>query len=1192
MKNKKLFISQTGNFYSIIIKILPILVIIGGFFLFKSEALAWSEPTAGPPGGNIAAPINISASSQTKLGNLKIGDNEKGLFWLAPKDSDYSPSNAEAGQIYYNSDNKIVYFDGSSSSWVELGAGGSGVNPFKLYNDTQTGWAYLKSNGSSEDPDIDYAIKGVAEDLGPNESYGLYGQADGASATSFGIYGYDGGYSGAYAGYFQGKVGISGDLCLNSNCRSTWPSGGGSGLWAENPGHTYLIDTDSNLSLGGNTPEDSVFNVDVNNGGSLVIGSPLDVSDSTYSCGDSICQTSSFGEDNTNCDQDCPPTGMEPSSQSPTENSITISWQADEEHYARIDYTSDFSESVYSDSSLPDGQPAASYNHEISGLDSETTYHYRVVVWDGYNNYGFSGDKTFTTTTSGCGNGTCDAGEDCDNCGLDCGCGGQICCYHDNAYTCEDCCGGSDCSGDDYCCTGIDWQCHDCCASSDCLDGYVCCADFSCHESCEKYGGKLIPFEELGSTALPLSYQNSELINQTKILGQTTKKLSQSLLIPEAKASTEWFENIIPVAQAAAPFDTENNRKLTIYGGVATVINSTDTNTYALEMGKAFDDGLAILTGNKLYLGGNSNNKILTVDTLNSQLRMDGSLARQGAEFLGDSNDSTKTNINLGVTWVDPSSTPEPDEESKVGVDGSDYKYITISGGGGNVAEGRGTTVSGGMRNFADRREATVSGGYSNQAIGHASTVSGGWENTAEATKSTISGGLSNLTRGTYSAVAGGVHNEADGFGSFVSGGGYNDAEGSYSWAGGYSSQAVHEGSFVWSDNTESSNGYPSKAAYTFNVYASGGSFFEGDTNASSGEIAGTTNLLTINPSENSSGNYRSTTNITNYNSNNYSNSGWVTGSKDYSRNNGNKTLENVAGSLSFAVNNSTGTINLAIGTLGAIKNKSTGTIHNAYSVVGDLFVKEGSTVENAHMLRAEDPNQLAEYNGTINNLYGLSIEDQTYGINQWAIYQEGSDDKSYFAGNIGIGNDNPVAKLTINNGVSDSGSSGDGVFAAVDSSNAAISGKQTGSGYAGYFSGNVKVDGNFEADNVGRITITEPYEDSGIIVSEDIIIEYCGDLDGCKIRQSVYSFDTKGTHASRDFLFFYNPDTGWWRQNYNDGGDGDAHNNVSDTITRFWESEFVDEFINIYPYYHFGFYCRNDDDGKVPEGCKLTIID
>jgi len=94
------------------------------------------------------------------------------------------------------------------------------------------------------------------------------------------------------------------------------------------------------------------------------------------------------------------------------------------------------------------------------------------------------------------------------------------------------------------------------------------------------------------------------------------------------------------------------------------------------------------------------------------------------------------------------------------------------------------------------------------------------------------------------------------------------------------------------------------------------------------------------------------------------------------------------------------------------------------------------------------------------------------------------SDDANYFldlnsgimagviAGSVGIGQTVPSAKLTINNPSTDGkiGSSGDAIYAYANSSNAAISAEQNGSGYAIYSSGGM----NYFSGNVG-IGMTDP---------------------------------------------------------------------------------------------------------------------
>ncbi|MFH1366940.1 MAG: hypothetical protein ABIH38_03030 [Patescibacteria group bacterium] len=90
-----------------------------------------------------------------------------------------------------------------------------------------------------------------------------------------------------------------------------------------------------------------------------------------------------------------------------------------------------------------------------------------------------------------------------------------------------------------------------------------------------------------------------------------TALLSPSLLDNQVKDKTDWFTNIIPVANAAIPFDALNNRKLTLYAGVASVINGDASDTYVLEMGKFFKpvkfpwiaNGLGLYSSGSLILG-------------------------------------------------------------------------------------------------------------------------------------------------------------------------------------------------------------------------------------------------------------------------------------------------------------------------------------------------------------------------------------------------------------------------------------------------------------------------------------------------------------------------------------------------------------------------------------------------------------
>lgn len=48
-------------------------VVLAALLLFASASTAWTGPTQTAPAGNVAAPLNTGASSQTKTGGLTVG---------------------------------------------------------------------------------------------------------------------------------------------------------------------------------------------------------------------------------------------------------------------------------------------------------------------------------------------------------------------------------------------------------------------------------------------------------------------------------------------------------------------------------------------------------------------------------------------------------------------------------------------------------------------------------------------------------------------------------------------------------------------------------------------------------------------------------------------------------------------------------------------------------------------------------------------------------------------------------------------------------------------------------------------------------------------------------------------------------------------------------------------------------------
>ena len=160
---------------------------------------------------------------------------------------------------------------------------------------------------------------------------------------------------------------------------------------------------------------------------------------------------------------------------------------------------------------------------------------------------------------------------------------------------------------------------------------------------------------------------------------------------------------------------------------------------------------------------------------------------------------------------------------------------------------------------------ATIGGGgeagLGNRVTDHYGTVGGGFGNKAgddagatdERTAATVGGGSGNTASGLSSTVPGGIS---------------NTAQGDYSLAAGQRAQALHQGSFVWSDSTTiSPNFFSSTAANQFLINAAGGVGININNPTATLHVAGTglfTGDLTVNGTVNAtlSGNGSGLTNL------------------------------------------------------------------------------------------------------------------------------------------------------------------------------------------------------------------------------------------------------------------------------------------------------------------------------------------
>jgi hypothetical protein len=129
-----------------------------------------------------------------------------------------------------------------------------------------------------------------------------------------------------------------------------------------------------------------------------------------------------------------------------------------------------------------------------------------------------------------------------------------------------------------------------------------------------------------------------------------------------------------------------------------------------------------------------------------------------------------------------------------------------------------------------------VGGGDENTASGPGAVVAGGGYdgsndlgNTASGTAAAIGGGTANLASGSRSTVGGGHDNAATNWYATVPGGAWNVAGCMGSFAVGQAAKALHDGSFVWNDN--SSGDLDSSGDNTVTMRASGGyQLYSGDS--------------------------------------------------------------------------------------------------------------------------------------------------------------------------------------------------------------------------------------------------------------------------------------------------------------------------------------------------------------------------
>jgi hypothetical protein len=127
----------------------------------------------------------------------------------------------------------------------------------------------------------------------------------------------------------------------------------------------------------------------------------------------------------------------------------------------------------------------------------------------------------------------------------------------------------------------------------------------------------------------------------------------------------------------------------------------------------------------------------------------------------------------------------------------------------------------------------------------------------------------------------------------------------------------------------------------------------------------------------------------------------------------------------------------------------------------------------------------------------------------------------------------------------------------------------------------------------LSRVTIVadKSTRGSSVPISESLMIEYCGDVDGCNVRLAMADYNTAGDIASRTFTVYYNAAMKRWRVSTD--ATGNNNNGSAQSLYTAWACYFTDGSYNNWsnlgdPDSNFGLLSWDQNDAE----CSVTIID
>jgi len=161
---------------------------------FSAAVFSWTEPSSSPPNGNVAAPINTSATSQIKSGALSVNGLSVYGSQYIQNNLGVGTTNSSSWRIAAQGSTYGIYADATTGQAIrgDVAAGGTGY----------AGWFDASSGASS------------AGGLFARNGGGYYAYL-GYPGSSWSVYANGPTYTGSYSR-------ADGGFCIGGSCKSSW----------------------------------------------------------------------------------------------------------------------------------------------------------------------------------------------------------------------------------------------------------------------------------------------------------------------------------------------------------------------------------------------------------------------------------------------------------------------------------------------------------------------------------------------------------------------------------------------------------------------------------------------------------------------------------------------------------------------------------------------------------------------------------------------------------------------------------------------------------------------------------------------------------------------------------------------------------------------------------------------------------